>query len=737
MLQGNIFLFLGSIALYVVSIVLSLILRSKPKENIRLTYALTALASLLLMLYSLDALLSPGAPVIVEGIRVPGLQDQFGAHGFFALYVDKLSAFLLLVISFVALYSSIFSIGYSEMYAGEYSISYLTFFYALFVLSMVLVVTANDALSFYLSWELMTLSSYMLVGYEHRSEESRDAAKTYFIIAHAGGACILLSYALLYFIKGSLSFDAFREGGVPPGIASLIFLLALVGFGSKAGIVPLHAWLPQAHPAAPSNVSALLSGVMLKVAVYGLIRVVFDFLKPSGVEGGLWGCAVMIIAAFSTIIGVQFAVVQHDLKRLLAYHSIENIGIILLGVGASLILYSEGLKDVAALALTAALYHLLNHAVFKSLLFLGSGSVLKSCRTRNFELLGGLSKYLPWTSVTFLIAAMAIAGVPPLNGFASEWLTYQSLLAVVKEAAGKAPWVSLAALFSALMLGLAGALAVLCFTKVYGVTFLGPLGRVKPKGGESLTMKIGMAIPAAACIVLGVAMPYVAVFVDKASRQITGAPAPLAAPSPLSLVLESNLLRGEVSLPGLAAALVILVAAAGLALGLRRLKITRTPPWVSGVEYEPEAMKPTATAYASQVRGLFARLYGVTVKEHREYSVPPIYTRKLSYEVEMRPKIEAYAYVKVEGPPTTTQGTLARLATLLENSLYAPFAKPIAGILEARPAYKEKVTYAPLAKLALKLGLLVRKVQAGALHIYMFYILVMVVLLLVLGVVLP
>ncbi|MCD6514431.1 MAG: hydrogenase 4 subunit B [Candidatus Odinarchaeota archaeon] len=726
------------ISIYLFSALISLLLFSKPKLNIKISYSLCALASLVALFFSSYALITNNYPIVISGIKIPGFEKYFGDAGFFSFYLDALSLFLVIVISLVAFYTSVFSMGYTEMYIGEHSISYLNFFYVTFILSMILVVLTNDALSFYICWELMTITSYMLVGYEHLNKENRDAAKIYFIIAHMGGACILLTYAILVLFTGSFSFVAFRAYSLKLSmdIASIIFVLALVGFGSKAGIVPFHAWLPLAHPAAPSNASALLSGVMIKVAIYGLIRVIFDFLEPAGFLGEVWGCTVLLVGALSTIIGVLFAVVQNDVKRLLAYSSIENIGIILLGVGTGILLYAMGSPGYACLALTAGLYHLLNHAVFKSLLFLGSGSIVKSCKTRNYELLGGLSKYLPYTSIMFLIAAISISAIPPFNGFASEWLTYQSLLISALLALEAAPWISCVAIFSVLILGLAGALAIMCFTQVYGVTFLGLPRHVKPKRNETHSMKIGVIVPAIACILLGLLMPFVVTFIGSVVSHIVGASIPTGA-NIFTIHLISTTIQAQLSLPGMALVVGLISLLIGLIIYSKKVKVEKTDPWVCGAKYAPEVMEATATAYTSSIRYLFGNLYGLELKEQKEYSVTPIYYSKVSYEVKFNPKIEAYTRIAVSGPPYTTTGRLPKLAITIERLFYKPFIRPIIGILRIKPEYEERITFSPIAKIFTKLGEYAKKIQIGVLYFYMLYILIAVIFLLILAVMLP
>src|SRR5688572_19170977 len=339
---------------------------------------------------------------------------------------------------------------------------------------MVVVLVADDAYLFMMAWETMALSSYFLVVANHRTAEIRSAGFLYLLLAHVGAIAILLTFGVTHGFAGDYTFDTMRGSDLSASWASVAFLLALFGFGAKAGLLPLHAWLPEAHPAAPSPVSALMSGVMLKTAIYGMVRVIYDLIGGVRWE---WGIVVLVIGAGTTLFGVLYALMQHDLKRLLAYHSVENIGIILLGLGMSMVFFGFGQPAAGALGLIAALYHTLNHAVFKGLLFLGAGSILHSTGLRDLNHMGGLARSMPATAFHFLIGALAISALPPLNGFVSEWLTFQTALQAPLLEHGVVR--SLLPLFAA-TLALAGALTAMCFVKVYGVAFLGQPRVEKP-----------------------------------------------------------------------------------------------------------------------------------------------------------------------------------------------------------------------------------------------------------------
>lgn len=414
--------------------------------------------------------------------------------------VDKLSAFFVFIISLIALVSSIYAFGYVEHYYKKYNIGALGFFYNIFLAGMAMVVSAHNAIFFLVVWEIMSLASYFLVVFENKEKDNVRAGSLYFIMTHLGTVFITLGFLLLYRATGSLDFSLIKEniGMVAPFMRNIIFVLMLVGFGTKAGIIPFHIWLPSAHPAAPSHVSALMSGVMIKTGIYMFIRIFMDIMPNAPLW---WGMVILILGAISSFLGVLYALTEHDIKKLLAYHSIENIGIILLGLGSSLIFWSLDMKSLAVLGLVAALFHTLNHAVFKSLLFLGAGSVISKMHTRNMEEYGGLIKYMPQTALFFLVGSMAISALPPFNGFFSEWITFQSLFnGMTMDISVR--WLFI---FAAASLAFTGGLAAMCFVKVFGVTFL-----ARPRSEEvshvkevDITLRVGMAVLAGLTLIIG------------------------------------------------------------------------------------------------------------------------------------------------------------------------------------------------------------------------------------------
>jgi hydrogenase-4 component B len=419
-----------------------------------------------------------------------------------SILIDSLSAFFIFLISLITLAASIFGVGYIRHLGEKYSIGTFGFFYNIFIASLLLVVTANHAIFFLIAWEIMSVSSYFLVTYEHANPENIRAGFLYFLMTQAGTEFIVFAFVLLYGATGSFDFDTIRATNIalPEVIKNLALASALFGLAIKAGVIPLHIWLPKAHPVAPSHVSALLSGVMLKVAIFMMIRFLFDLLAPAGVA---WGIIILVLGAVSAVLGVLYALAEHDLKRLLAYHSVENIGIILLGLGSAVMLAALGHPALASIALAAALYHSVNHALFKGLLFLGAGSVASATGTRDMEKYGGLIKTLPATAFFFIVGSFAISGLPPLNGFASEWLTFQALLSGVTVASTGSKIVFV---FGTAALALTAGLAAACFVKVIGITFLArPRSDAARDAKEhSFSMKAGMGILTFLCVAFGV-----------------------------------------------------------------------------------------------------------------------------------------------------------------------------------------------------------------------------------------
>lgn len=568
-----------------------------------------------------------------ETLVLPFGIPWLGAH----FRVDALSAFFLFVVNLGAAAASLFALGYGR---HEDEPGRVLPFYALFIAFMNLVPIADDAFSFLLSWEGMSLSSWALVVARHRDPENRRAAFVYLVMASGGTLALLFAFGLLAGSQGSFDFSTIRETAQSPLIGALVLGLVLVGAGSKAGLVPLHAWLPLAHPAVPSHVSALMSGVMTKVAVYGFIRIIFDLLGST--SSWWWATVVLIVGGITAAMGVLYALMQHDLKRLLAYHTVENIGIIFIGLGLALAFRSNGFDLAAALALTAALFHVFNHSVFKSLLFFGSGAVLSATGERDMEQLGGLIHQMPATALFFLIGCAAISALPPLNGFVSEWLTFQAILLspdlpqwdlrIVVPAVGT-------------LLALSAALAAACFVKAFGITFL---GRARSEAARQASETDGMSLTAMGlfavlCILAGILPGLVVDFVGNVTREVLGAnllPQGLGWPglTPISAARSSYNSILVLALIAVSIGLAWLLASrAGL--GPTR----RAPAWDCGFPEPSAATQYSATSFAQPIR----RTFGTVLFRVREtVDMPaPLDTRAAKFQVIVRDLIWEWLYL--------------------------------------------------------------------------------------------
>ncbi|MGR9105813.1 MAG: hydrogenase 4 subunit B [Gammaproteobacteria bacterium] len=530
------------------------------------------------------------------------------------LRLDALSGFLFVVIGLTLIAVSLFGPNYVREYEhGRRSLAVLGIATGLFVAGMELVLLADDAFFFMIAWELMSVASYFLVAYEHEQAANRRAAFLYLLMAEAGALFIILAFGVLASFSEGFTFEAMREAAPPPIWTSIAFTLALIGFGMKAGIMPLHAWLPEAHPVAPSHISALMSGVMIKVAVYGLIRFSFDLLGDLRWE---WGIVVLILGSASSVLGVLYALMQHNLKRLLAYHSVENIGIIYMGLGLSMVFYSTGHPHLGALGLVAALYHTLNHALFKSLLFLSAGTILHQTHESDIERMGGLIHCMPKTAVIFLIGCISISALPPFNGFVSEWLTFQTALQASALTSGVLrSFVPV----TAAMLALTGGLAAACFVKVYGVVFLGQARSRHVRHAHetsSNAMLAGPAFLACLCLLLGVLPSPVVRLLEGIPFQLTGQTLPSAHASGWLWLTPVSPQTAAYAAPLVLMAILI---AWGLSFQLlhprgRQVAQRSGEPWDCGFGGLTPRMQYTATAFAMPFRRLFGQSFDVDEK---------------------------------------------------------------------------------------------------------------------------
>jgi formate hydrogenlyase subunit 3/multisubunit Na+/H+ antiporter MnhD subunit len=519
---------------------------------------------------------------------------------------DALASVFLVLLGATSAGISVFAAGYFRRGHGAPP-GLLCVQYHLFLASMGLVILADDAYTFMVAWETMALSSYFLVTTQHGLPEIRRAGFLYLLIAHLGAIAILLSFGVMQGGSWQFTFDAMRSAHLAPHWAAIAFLLALLGFGAKAGLVPLHVWLPEAHPAAPSPVSALMSGVMLKTAVYGVLRVTFDLLED---PVWWWGLVALAFGLFSAVYGVVFAAAQTDMKRLLAFSSIENIGIIFTAFGLAIVFRGVAMPSLAALALIALLYHSLNHAFMKSLLFLGTGAVLHSTGERNLGRLGGLIHRMPWVAWLTLIGVLAMAGLPPLNGFVSEWLLLQAFLFSHEV---PRTFINMLLPMGAALLALAAALAGYVMVKFFGVIFLGQpreaaLARAHDAG---VLERIGLIWLALGCLALGLLPTSVVATLRIVVEDLSGTTLPQAM-SPWWLLVPLPDRHASYSALLFFVAIVAVVAVTIFA--VRRFyhgRARRAAPWDCGFGRLNARMQDTAEGFGQPIRHIFGPFFAM------------------------------------------------------------------------------------------------------------------------------
>jgi len=548
----------------------------------------------------------------------------------FSFTTDPLSLFFIAVIAWVSLACSIFSINYMREMGNKVLFVSL---YIAFIISMMLVATASNAFAFLIFWEVMTVLSFCLVIFEYQDEANRQAGFLYILMTHFGTGFIILAFALLYLATGSLEFSDWSHVALPESRRFWIFLFALIGFGTKAGIYPFHIWLPKAHPVAPSNVSALMSVVMIKTAIYMLIRFYFDFLAD---YAWWYGFIILWVGSISALFGVMYALTQHDLKKLLAYHSIENIGIILIGVGLAMIFNVTGHPYLTAFSLIGALYHTLNHAIFKGLLFLGAGSVLFATHNRDMETYGGLIKKMPYTAFFFLIGAISICALPPFNGFVSEWITYQALL--LSNHVDNETLRIFSPIFAS-MLALTGAFAATCFVKVFGISFL---GRARTTSAETAReggffMLFALGLLSLSCLILGIFPMEVIFWLDKVVTSLVGFSVYPKLTGAHGLVLTAfDYHFGRVSPLGLAVAGTVLAAGTWFMIKLiggHRLRVFET--WGCGLSSVSPTAQYTATGFTQPIKGIFPFFYRLREDTQWERHVGKYFFPWMSYRSRM------------------------------------------------------------------------------------------------------
>ena len=586
--------------------------------------------------------------------------------------VDGLSAWFLIVLSTLAIPIAVFSIGYFARGQYERRSAFVTAGFNVLLGAVELVFVAGDVVTFLFAWELMTLSTAALVTTEHENRDTRRAAYLYLVMSHVATGALIAGFLVLASASGSISFSTVLSGDVVRGpTRDGLFALFLVGFGVKAGIIPLHVWLPEAHPAAPSSVSALMSGVLIKTGIYGIVRVCAFGL---GVPRLSWGVIVVALGGISAVLGVLYALMQHDLKRLLAYHSIENIGIILLGLGAGMMALAYGRSELAWIGVAASLYHVLNHAVFKGLLFLGAGAVVMTTGTRQIEQFGGLLRRMPWTGLFFLVGAMAISGLPPLNGFASEWLTFQAFLYGFGDL--REPFVHFLFPAGGALLALTTALAGACFVKAFGISFLA-LPRTPAAAAARevpAVMLAPQALLAALCLVLGLFPGGVLSALGRVLMSLPRLQRPAdAAWTGLGMAPGGGAFDHVVPV-AFAAALVCGIALSAALAARAGFAARRVPTWGCGGELSAQT-EYTATAFSKPLMMIFRAVYRPTRQVESLGDVSPYFPREVHYHAEIEPTFERYVY----GPLLRAILRVANgLKVLQAGSLHAYLAYVIA-----------------------------------------------------------
>ena len=698
------FAFWAMLALYALGVVLALLMQRGRAITIASALCATA-GGLAALVAGIGVLSGAPAPTGVLNTNLP--------FGVLSLRLDMLSAFFLGVIGLVSLPVAIYSIGYLKQSTGIRRMHAFGVLINLLLLSLVLIVAAADAIVFLMAWEAMAFLSYLMVNFEYEDSHVIRASFLMLAVSELGTVGIFIAFLLLYRATGSFGYDALHAAAttLSTPLRSAVFLLAFVGFGAKAGILPLQLWLPEAHPAAPSHVSALLSAVIIKLGIYGMLRFLLGFLIGTGTIPAWWGLIVLSVGAVTALVGILYSVVQDDLKRLLAYSSIENIGLILAGLGAALTFYAYHLIALAAIAAIAMLYHVLNHAVYKGLLFLGAGSVNHATGTRKLAQLGGLIRLMPWTALFFIIAALAISAVPPFNGYISEWMLLESLL---QSFAIPDTLTKVIIALSGALIALTAGIAVTSFVRACGVIFLAlPRSQEAAEAHEApLSMRLGMGFLAFFCLALGVLPTFVIPALDRVTTALLGQSVlnqvvpPLFTSHPgdyqLLVTLGGALFKGWLPVNGLVViaapafstidspsylflAELLLIGLVMLALrAIRPLGVRRVGRvWAGGIPRFEASMTYTGLAYSNPLRLIFHSFYRSRVESKAVSAAARHREGQITYQQEIPP----------------------------------PF---------------ERGLYQPLLKLAEKVTRPVRFIQSGNLNQYVLYIFLIVLIVLIL-----
>lgn len=663
--------FRTSLFIYLLSAAVSLVLIKRQKICIIVSNALCIAAALLGGAASVLQIFSAG------GISIRLFQSNIPLLDF-AINFDALSAYFVLALSILVLSVSLYSIGYMRNYIGKRSLGLFGFLYSAFILSMVLVLTASNTVFFYIAWEAMSVLSFFLVVFNAEKKADQKAGTLYVIMTHIAAAFLLIGFMIAYSYTKSFDISGSAEA-IPAFAKNIIFLMLVIGFGTKAGVIPLHIWLPQAYPTAPSNVSALMSGIMAKTAIYGFIRFLLCYL---GVQNTWWGILILVLGILSAVLGVAYAFVENNLKRLVAFSSIENIGIVLIGLGVCLIAAAHNKPFLGGLALTASLLHTLNHTLFKGGLFMGTGSIIYATRTKELDKLGGLIKKMPVTALLVLCFSLAISAIIPFNGFISEWLTYQALIANISP--GQAG-MNILSIISVAALGMTGALAAACFVKFFGISFLG-----RPRSEHSTDVKkvpsmmtAGMAVLALLCLFIGLFPILVVRLLDRVVSGITGVSIAGQLQGGFLQAFSSIQTSNSAIAPLAAAAAVIVIIGLtlfGLRLYGKKFSVRKYGTWDCGFQGLTPRMQYTAEGYANPIKIVFRILFRptrkITTTGHDPYH------------------------------PETTEYS-AKSYSFIENKLY-------------RPVYEKVTLFSKRIKFT---------IQTGSVHSYLFYIFIFVLIL--------
>lgn len=624
-----------SIILYVLAALISLSLFKRPGLCNIASNIICAAAALSGLFSSLACFFPGNGSIVLEPFKsaIPLIGMKIS--------IDRLSAFFLIALSILVFCVSLYSIGYVSHYYGKRNVSLFNFLYSTFILSMIFVISAGNSMFFFIAWEMMSLISYFLVVFESEKEENQRAGTLYIIMTHAGTALILAAFLMIFAFTGSFDISG-SSAAVPPLIRNIVFVLFLIGFGTKAGVVPFHIWLPHAHPAAPGNISALMSGIMIKTAIYGILRFILVYL---GIENTWWGISILFIGIVSAVLGVSYAFIEKNMKRLLAYSSIENMGIIFIGLGISFIAYSMNDPVTGSLALTAVLIHALFHTLFKGSLFLGAGSVHYSTNTKNMNELGGLIRKMPVTAILVLGASMSASALLPFNGFISEWLIYQSLIANINIGN---PFLNIITILAVAALAFAGALAAASFIKMFGISFLGRPRRDLAADAKEVPvmMNAGTGILVSLCLISGVFPFYFLRIADLAVSGTTG----------FSVInqLKGNVImtyeRLEISGGGITPwvipviiALIVIIALFCIRIIGGRYAERKYGTWDCGFETLNSRMQFTSTGFSKTMKIVFRILFRpaseITVKGAHKYH-PDV----IEYKVTTQSVFEKYIY---------------------------------------------------------------------------------------------